>query len=320
MSRSYGIVHLCSGALLFNLAGVYYYAATTIVVIIAGNFSFYIFNFYIMKTILAATNYTALAENAINYAAGIARQNNYKLILLNDFTVSVHVENARLSAKQVEELIDENRILLESKALILAGEYGIEVIARATFSFIDNAIKEIVAEYQPEMIVMGMEEKSLEQELLGNTTTSIIKKLRAPVLAIPGNVKFNVPKKVLFACDVLNGVSEQILAQIKNVALTTQAEVEVLLINETIDQLKEMGADAAALNRIDDGLEGIDYYYKNIKSDSIIEGIANEIENLGADLLIMVPEQHGFWGSMVHRSKTRIMASGLNIPLFSIPV
>jgi hypothetical protein len=110
------------------------------------------------------------------------------------------------------------------------------------------------------------------------------------------------------------------LAEVKNVALTTQAEVEVLLVNETVSELKEMGIDAAAaLNRIDDGLEGIDYYYKNIKSDSIIGGIANEIKDLEANLLIMVPQQHGFWGSMVHRSKTRIMASGLNIPLYSIP-
>ncbi|NOW96954.1 universal stress protein [Mucilaginibacter sp. SG564] len=272
-----------------------------------------------MKTILAATNYTDLAENAVAWAAGIARLNNYKLILLNDFTISVHVENARLSAAHVEEMIEANRLLLESKALLLADEYGIETVARATFSFIDNAIKEVVTEYQPEMIVMGMEEKSLEQELLGNTTTSIIKKLRSPVLAVPANAKFSVPKKVLFACDVLNGVSEEILAQVKEVALVTKAEIEILLINQTVEELQEAGGDATSLNRIDDGLEGIDYYYKNVKSDSIIDGIANEIKRFGADLLIMVPEQHGFWGSMVHRSKTRIMASGLNIPLFSIP-
>jgi nucleotide-binding universal stress UspA family protein len=274
-----------------------------------------------MKIILAATDYTPLAENAVHYAASIARQYGYKLILLNDFTISIHVTNSRLSAEGVEELIDENKVLLESKALLLANEYAIEVLPKATFSFIANAITEIVAEYQPEMIVMGMEEKSLEQELVGNTTTSIIKKLRTPVLAVPRSLQFTPPKKILFACDVLNGVSEQILAEVKNVALTTQAEIEVLLVNETVSELKEMGVDAAAaMNRIDDGLEGIDYYYKNIKSDSIIEGIANEIKNLNANLLIMVPQQHGFWSSMVHRSKTRIMASGLNIPLYSIPL
>jgi nucleotide-binding universal stress UspA family protein len=273
-----------------------------------------------MKTILAATDYTELAENAVNYAASIARLYDYRLIILNDFTISIHATNARISAEAVEELIDENRILLESKALLLANEYGIEVIAKATFSFIENAINEVVAEYQPEMIVMGMEEKSLEQELIGNTTTSVIKKLRTPVLAVPRGLQFTTPKKVLFACDVLNGVSEQILAQVKNVALTTHAEVEVLLVNETVAELKEMGIDAAAaLNKIDDGLEGIDYYYKNIKSDSIIEGIANEIKSAKANFLIMIPQQHGFWSSMVHRSKTRIMASGLNIPLYTIP-
>jgi nucleotide-binding universal stress UspA family protein len=272
-----------------------------------------------MKTILAATDYTLLAENAVQYAASIARQNNYTLILLNDFTISIHAQNARLPGDVIEGLIEENRILLESKALLLAQEYGIEVIAKATFSFIVDAIIAVVAEYKPEMIVMGMKEKSLEQELLGNTTTAIIKQLNYPVLAIPANSKFYMPKKVIFACDLLNGVSKQLLAQIKNLALVTNAEVEVLLINETIADLKKLGLDATALNSIDDGFEGIDYYFKNVKSDSIIEGIATEVKNANADLLIMVPEQHGFWGPLVHRSKTRIMASGLNIPLYSIP-
>jgi nucleotide-binding universal stress UspA family protein len=272
-----------------------------------------------MKTILAATDYTELAENAVRYAASIARQNDYTLILLNDFTISIHAQNARLPSSVIEELVEENRLLLNSKALLLASEYGIKVIATATFSFIVDAIKAVVAQYQPELIVMGMKEKSLEQELLGNTTTSIIKQLKSPVLAVPGNAKFSIPKKVIFACDVMNGVSTHVLAQIKDVALITHAEIEVLLINETIEDLKKLGLDATALRSIDEGFEGIDYYFKNVKSDSIIEGIASEVKKAKAHLLIMVPEQHGFWDSLVHRSKTRIMAAGLNIPLYSLP-
>jgi nucleotide-binding universal stress UspA family protein len=273
-----------------------------------------------METILAATDYSKLAENAVHYAAGAARMSGYRLILLNDFSVSLHAGNTRLSAETFEELIDENRLLLESKALLLSDQYGIEVIAEATFSFIDHAIREVVERYQPKAIVMGMEEKSLEQELLGNTTTFIIKKIQTPVLAVPACARFTVPKKVIFACDVLNGVSEQVLAQIKNIAVITKAEIEILIINETVQELKDLSAGTNALNRIDEGLEGIDYYYKNVRSDSIIKGIAGEVKTSGADLLIMVPEKHGFWGSVVHRSKTRIMASGLHIPLLSIPI
>ncbi|NHA05524.1 universal stress protein [Mucilaginibacter sp. HC2] len=274
-----------------------------------------------MKTIIAATDYTELAESAVNYAAAaIAGLNNYRLILFNDFTIPIHAMSAAVSANEVQELIDENKVLLEAKALLLAQQYGIEVLPVTTFSFVAGAIQELITKYAPELIVMGMEEKTLEQELLGNTTTSVIKKLHVPVLAVPANVKYKGLKKVLFSCDVVHGVSGQLLERIKEIALVTQAEVEILLINETVEELKAKGTDLDALRRIDEGLEGIDYYYKNIKSDSIIRGIGGEIKRMDADLLIMAPQQHGFWGSMVHRSKTRIMASGLNIPLLSFPV
>lgn len=274
-----------------------------------------------MKTIIAATDYAVLAENAVDYAAAaIAGLNNYRLVLFNDFSLPIHSMSKAVSAQDIQDLIDENKVLLEAKALLLAEQYGIEVIPVTTFSFVANAIKDLVAQYEPELIVMGMEEKTLEQELLGNTTTSVIKKLHVPVLAVPAKIKYNGLKKVLFSCDAVHGVSQPLLERIKEIALITKAEVEVLLINETIEELKAKGADPDCLRRIDEGLEGIDYYYKNIKSDSIIQGISDEIKRLDADLLIMAPQKYGFWGSMVHRSKTRLMASGLAIPLLSFPI
>jgi nucleotide-binding universal stress UspA family protein len=283
--------------------------------------AFVISHLIIMKTIIAATDYAELAENAVDYAAAaIAGLDNYRLVLFNDFSMPIHAMSKAVSAQDVQDMIDENKVLLNAKALLLAEQYGIEVIPVTTFSFVAGAIKELVDKYVPALIVLGMEEKTLEQELLGNTTTSVIKKMHVPVLAVPAKAKYLGLKKVLFSCDVVHGVSEQLLERIKEIALITKAEVEILLINETIEELKAKGADPDCLRRIDEGLEGIDYYFKNIKSDSIIRGISDEIKKLDADLLIMAPQQYGFWGSMVHRSKTRIMASGLNIPLLSFPI
>jgi len=273
-----------------------------------------------MKTIIAATNYTELAENAVEYAAAaIARLDNYRLVLFNSFTVPIHAMSAAVSAKDVQDLLDENKVLLQVKGLFLAEQYGIEVLPITTFLCVEEAIEELLVKFEPDLVVMGMGDKSLEQELWGNTTTSIIKKLHVPILAVPARARYNGMKKVLFACDVMRGVSVPLLERIKEIALITQSEVEILLINETVEDLNAKGGDLA-LRRIDEGLEGIDYYYKNIKSDSIIHCIADEIKKIDADLLIMAPQQHGFWGSMVHRSKTRIMASGLNIPLLSFPI
>src|SRR5690606_23229824 len=66
-------------------------------------------------------------------------------------------------------------------------------------------------------------------------------------------------------------------------------------------------------------LEDVEYTYKNYNSDDVIKAIKDEIQRLDAELLIMIPRKYGFWESLVRRSKTRMMASGLSIPLLSIP-
>lgn len=71
---------------------------------------------------------------------------------------------------------------------------------------------------------------------------------------------------------------------------------------------------------MDNGLEGISHYYKNVLSDNVVAAIKEEIVNTQADTLVMVPHKYGFWESVIHRIKTSIMASGSNIPLLSIPV
>jgi len=271
-----------------------------------------------MKTIIAATDYSAIAENAVEFAAE-ARISNATLILLNDFTISIHAMNARLPGPAIEELLHDNELHLAGIASSLHKKYDIEVSPRATFSFVQDELKTLIADYNADLVVMGMAPKTFEQDLIGNTTTSVIKNLQTAVLAVPAGVKFKGRKKVLFACDALNGVNELLLARIKSFASLMGAEVEVLLINETIEELKSKGADPLTFEHMSKSLNGIDYYYRHVRSNSIIHSIEQEIINSQAELLIMVPEKHGFWDSLVHRSKTREMAAGLRIPLLSIP-
>jgi hypothetical protein len=52
----------------------------------------------------------------------------------------------------------------------------------------------------------------------------------------------------------------------------------------------------------------------------VIWEIEKEIIDSNSNLLVMIPKKYGFWESLIHRSKTREMASGLNIPMLSIPI
>lgn len=271
-------------------------------------------------TIIVATNFSDVAENAVEYAAAIAKHNNAKLILFNSFVIPMHAANTLLPGSSFQRLLNENEIRLIERSLSLSIAYDIEVGHESAYSFVEDELKLLLVKYDARLVVLGMQIKTLEQDLWGNTTTTAIKKLKFPVLAVPMGAKFDGIKKVLFACDILGGVSERVLVNIKDMAMSLNAEVEVFNVNTALRELKREKEAVQVNNAIDDGLEGITYYYKQVRSNDVIKEIEKEIEVFGADILVMVPKKYGFWSSMVHTSKTRIMASGLRIPLLSIPI
>jgi nucleotide-binding universal stress UspA family protein len=273
-----------------------------------------------MIIILVATDFSPIADNAVEYAAAIAKQFEAKLILFNAFTLPVHASNTLISASGFQNLLDRNEARLKEKASLIASAYNINVEHESKFSYIGDELKVLLDKYNPNLIVLGMAPRTLEQDLMGNTTTSAIKKLHFPILAVPMGAQFAGMKRVLFACDVLKGLSVNVLSRIKRLALKLKSEIEVFFVDGKNKNLKAEGSGLLATDVINNGLSGITYCYKNVQSDSVIKEIKREIIEFRAELLVMAPEEYGFWTSLVHRSKTRMMAAGLQIPLLSIPL
>jgi hypothetical protein len=163
------------------------------------------------------------------------------------------------------------------------------------------------------MVVMGMAPHSIEQELMGNTTTAALHQIQVPVLAVPVGASYNGIKHIIFACDILRGVHKQVLRKVHDIAAEIGASVEIFNVANVI----KTPADNHRKD-IDESMTGVPYYYHDVASDDVISAIKEEIIVQKADLLIMVPYQYGFWSSLVHKSKTRIMAAGNSIPLLSL--
>jgi ribosomal protein L30E len=51
-----------------------------------------------MKTIIVCTDFSQEAENAVHYAASMAKENQYNIILFNLQSISIHALNAQASA------------------------------------------------------------------------------------------------------------------------------------------------------------------------------------------------------------------------------
>ncbi|PAM96258.1 universal stress protein UspA [Flavobacterium sp. IR1] len=270
-------------------------------------------------TIIAATNFSPIASNAVNYAAALAKATGAKLVLFNSFSLSVHSANSLITADAMQKQITKATSRLETFGAELAALFKIEVDSFCSYSLLEVELASIIKNTEASLVVMGMAERSFEQELLGNSTTLVIKNVDIPVLAVPENARFQGIKKILYACDTLNFTSIKRLSWLKQTVSSLEAEVEFFSVDEKLDDLKKQQNEIFLHSSIEKEFENVKYLYKTVRSNAVINEIKEEIKSYNADMLIMVPQKYGFWDSLVHKSKTRIMATGLDIPLLSFP-
>jgi len=273
-----------------------------------------------MRTIIVTTDFSAEAENATLYAAAAASRMGLKIILFTLQRVSIHALNSRVSARSYDQIIRQFHEMIAEAATKLSEVHKIEVVPYlATGDFYDE-LESCNFQYNADMVVMGMASKSLEQDLLGNTTTNAIERLSIPVLAVPLAASFTGMGKIMFACDVLRGVQTKVLQQVRDLAKVLGATVEIFHVRDHVMAVQENHLEQENIGLIQSQLSGIQYYYRGVESKRIVEAIKYELEKTNSDLLIMVTHRYGFWNSLVHRSKTRVMAAGANIPLLSLPI
>lgn len=270
-------------------------------------------------TIIAATNFSAIAENAVLYAAGLAKTVGAKLLLFNSFSLPVHSANSHITSDGIQKQIDNTTNKLKRQAETLTQQFGIETTVFCSYSFLEEQLVLLLKETNAQLLVMGMAERSLEQTLIGNSTTSAIKNINIPILAVPLKAHFEAARKILFACDTFKEVPLKKLSWLWEATKLIDGEIEVFNVTEKIDSLKASDASALAKNIAESEFQDVRYLYKSVRSNAVIAEIEKEIRNFDADILVMIPQKYGFWDSLIHRSKTGIMASGLNIPLLSLP-
>jgi nucleotide-binding universal stress UspA family protein len=271
-----------------------------------------------MKTIIVCTDFSQEAENATHYAASMAKENKYRIILFSLQTVSVHALNAQASADFFYAQTLKNQKKLEDKAAELKRLYTVETQHHlASGNFIEE-LENCMQLHECDFVVMGMAEKTLEQKLLGNKVTRAIHRIKKPILIVPAHIEYTGIRKILFAYDTHKSMTWPAMNDIYYFINEFNAEVEVFNVSERLEDFTEVIHDMDLNSGYD--LEDIKYSFKMIQSIEVIKAIEEEIRLTSPDLLTMVPYKYNLVESLFHRSKTAIMAYKNKIPLLSIPL
>ncbi|MCU7549803.1 universal stress protein [Chitinophagaceae bacterium LB-8] len=271
-----------------------------------------------MKTIVVATDFSSNADHALQYAGALASFMNARIILFNAFQLPVHASNTLLPAESFVELLKDNQERLENIALQVSDKFGVTVDVQTKMSDVSNALEEIVMGAQADLVVMGMHTSDWSDRLFGNTTTSVIRDAKYPVLVVPNNASFTGIERILYAFDsncLQKGTQLQV---VKDIARSFKAEVQVFHV-ETAHRAKEYTLKEPVDANTKAALNDVAHTYREIEETGVVEGIEKGIKELGANLLVMVPHKLSFWKNVVRLSTTRTVVLKSQIPLLVVP-
>lgn len=261
-----------------------------------------------MKTILALVDFSAVATNAVFFAAELSKRSSAHLVIVNILSKSGGEHDATIQLEALEE--DLKKSLgddLRCESFHVHGDFI-------------STVKKVVTLQQPDLIVMGTKGASgLKKLLIGSNTVNVIANTRVPVLVIPEIARFenffgNGRNRIVLATDLEQLEDTNTVGILKELALLmTEPKVRVLSVrpkNTILPNLKRIERDyLLSLFRPEIKSERITVF-----SSNVINGINFYLSEKSNDtgLLAMIARDTG---SAIRKHYTREMASHTYFPL-----
>ncbi len=277
-----------------------------------------------MKRILLPTDFSDNSFNAIRYAVQFFKNEACTFYLLNTFTPVSYtagylIENPTPYGLEDVALINSKRDLEETEERIKKEFPNSKhnFVRLSSFNTLVAEIREVMKEYNIDLIVMGTKGATGAKEVfIGTHTMYTIKKVNCPVIAVPENFEYEKPKEILFPTDYTINADNPFLSLVKNICNTHMSRLHILNAyygvpledkqEETKAFLDEYFVENAHVFQITEGMD-------------VIEAIANYQKDHVINLLIMVHNKHSFFENLLFKPVINQMVYHLNIPFLVLP-
>ncbi|WP_190923768.1 universal stress protein [Hymenobacter armeniacus] len=268
-------------------------------------------------SLVVLTDFFAVSNRALSYAAGLAGPLRAHLVLL-------HVRHdgllapADYHASHTPEGAQRTRRALET----LASAQPVPAEVDISDDYLPEAVQEVVRRHQPLLLVLGRPGLAhAPQEIIVSTAMDLLRHTQTPVLVVP-TVGWDAfpPRRLLLAVD---GEPFRLCPNQRVVQCLLQADGGTLDVVHITDDYHRR-PDAADIlrsirqnNLVDDG-PALDRLHE-LSRQRIAGGVLEEAARQEADLLVVVARRHSLLGSLFHRSVTAQLLQESPIPVLLLP-
>lgn len=266
-----------------------------------------------MQKILIPTDFSPVADNALNYAIEIAAKFKSELYLYHVYHIHKvdydldFPDDEQPYKKQLEQKMRSTKLKFIEKIT----QQGLSIQTVVEKNNVSALFEKKVKKHQIELIVMGSKGASgLEKVIFGSVAASALEMAKVPILVIPPKSPFLSFEQIVLAID-LNEISANILSPLQKLASNFGAKVTIIYVDTGSKNTEK---------KMDIPLKDVETTYRKVPMSSSINGSINKfIKENKCDLLCMIRREKGFFESIFQESITKNQLYENKVPLLILP-
>tara|TARA_R110001583_G_scaffold116003_1_gene266622 strand:- start:1210 stop:2058 length:849 start_codon:yes stop_codon:yes gene_type:complete len=277
-----------------------------------------------MKRIILPTDFSDNAYNAIRYAVKLFKDVKCTFYLLHTYTPAIYqAEYVLHSPGQIGlgDIYQENSLNqlneLKKKVTSEFNNKNHTFMVHSAFNILVDEIVETAKKENADLVIMGTQGATGAKEIfIGTNTVHVIKRGCCPILAIPPNVEFEVPKEILFPTDFEIDYQKEQLNEIMDLSARFKSKINVMHVSSGYDlndtQLKNKA-------KLDSLLGTTPHLFHEEPNQEIMTAINTFQQKKQIDILAMIQNKHTFLERLFIEPIIKKLGFHETIPFLVIP-
>jgi nucleotide-binding universal stress UspA family protein len=269
-----------------------------------------------MKRILVPTDFSKNAEQAVEYAALVARKFKATVTLLHAWVPDTNAMVAWTILEAESVFLKKNIQQMEK----LCGQYSKKYKVKFDYvleeSVLNEFINNTIKKKKIDLVVMGTTGAGkIKNRLFGSNAARAIEKTICPLILIPAKAKPAKPSKIVFATDYYKNDLENV-KQLVKFASPFNSAIEILHVAEETNAYTEKLFLEAFANRIKKASTYKKISFKIIVGSSVNKTLEDYARRNQVDLIAMSSSQHTIFERLFVSSITKKASYHTKFPLF----
>ena len=255
-----------------------------------------------MKQILVATDFSASAGNAMEYAMGLAKLLNMEVCALHAIHPTEGINNNTYNAIFIDDYYNNKRQALKDWAATYSDKDGykdVEVNTVCGVGFLKNVISRYIDEHHVELLVMGITGATGLPGIVGSNASMMVSVVKIPTLIIPLESKLSPSAIITLATDYETRLSaDDVNALNEMVQAFGSEKMQILYVTEKSEK-KNLETGESRLREL---IKNTELEFNYINDGKPLNGIMNFVETHETDILCLVKHHHNIVYRLFNRS------------------